>query len=128
MMKIPKISEAEWEVMKALWAESPRSSAEVVKALTPHTHWKPNTIKTLLSRLVKKGAVAARKSGREHAYSPQFTEAQCIQAESKSFLLRVYDGSMMPMIVGFIQHDKLSREEIDQLRQLLDEMESEKRS
>lgn len=125
MMKTPKISEAEWEVMKVLWAASPRTSADVVEALASQTHWKPNTIKTLLARLVKKGAVTAAKANREHTYAPRYTEAQCVRAESQSFVSRVHDGSMMPMIAGFLQQEKLSPDEIARLRQLLDEMEKD---
>lgn len=125
MIKIPKISEAEWEVMKVLWARSPLGSAEIVEELAPRTSWKPNTIKTMLARLVKKGAVTARQSNREYTYAPLVTEAQCVRAESRSFVSRMYDGSMMPMIAGFLQQEKLSPEEIAQLRQLLDEMEKD---
>jgi len=120
--KIPKISKAEWEVMKVLWAGSPLMSADIVETLSPGTGWKPNTIKTLLARLVKKGAVAADKSGREFLYRPLVDEAQCVRAESRSFASRVYSGAMMPMIAQFLQEEKLSREEIDELRRLLDEM------
>ena len=125
MKKTPKISESEWEVMKALWLNAPVTSMEIVTMLAPHTDWKPNTIKTLLARLVKKEAVKTEKSGREFLYSPVVTESQCIRAESKSFLSRVYRGNVMPLIAGFIQDEKLSKQEIADLRQLLDDLEKE---
>lgn len=107
--------------MRVLWVDSPRTSADVVEALAPHTDWKPNTVKTLLARLVKKGAVTSAKDNREHRYSPQFTEAQCARAEGKSFLKRVYGGGMMPMIANFLEQENLTPTEIAELRRLLDE-------
>jgi BlaI family penicillinase repressor len=121
--KNPKISDAEWEVMRTLWATAPRTSAEIVAEVVPRTHWKPNTIKTLLARLVKKGAVSASGSGRDYSYSPLFTETQCVRAASRSIASRISDGSLMPLIAGFLQHERLSREEIQRLRKLLDELE-----
>jgi len=122
MSKIPKISDAEWEVMKFLWAESPKTSAELIDALLPDRGWKPNTTKTLLARLVKKGAVVTEKSGREYLYRPRVSEEQCVKAESRSFASRVYSGAMMPMIAQFLKEEKLSKEEIRELRRLLDDM------
>lgn len=123
----PRISEAEWEVMKVLWARAPRTGNEVVKTLQPLTHWQPTTVKTLLTRLVKKGALYSEKIGREHAFVPVVTEAQCTREEARSFLKRVYNGATMPMIAGFLQSEKLSTDEILSLRQMLDDIERKAR-
>ena len=123
MGRTPKISEAEWEVMKVLWARAPRTGNEVVEALKKRTGWRPTTVKTLLARLMKKGAVAGEKRGREYAFVPAVAEAQCVRKEARSFLKRVYNGATMPMIAGFLHNEKLSREEISSLRRMLDEIE-----
>ncbi|MHC4713612.1 MAG: BlaI/MecI/CopY family transcriptional regulator [Planctomycetota bacterium] len=118
--KQPKISESEWLIMRVLWRRSPRTANEVVDELTPQTPWKPKTIKTLLSRLVKKGAVGFSKKGRAYDYHPLLTEAESVRAESRSFLERVYGGALAPMLAHFLEDDRLSPEEIDRLRRILD--------
>lgn len=123
MRNLPRISDAEWEVMRVLWAGAPRTSAEIVDALATPQKWKPNTIKTLLQRLVKKGAIGAQAGARGYIYTPSVTEAQCVRAESKSFVTRVYGGGTLPLIANFLQQEKLSAEEIQHLRTMLDELE-----
>jgi len=118
----PNISAAEWEVMKICWLKSaPCTANEIVKALEQSTNWKPNTIKTLIGRLVKKGALGFKEEGRVYIYNPLVTEQDCIQAESNSFLTRVFGGALKPMLVTFLQEKKLSQEDIEELKQLLEE-------
>ena len=121
MKKIPKISETEWQVMKTLWLESPMTANQVVERLERITTWKPKTVKTLLNRLVNKKAIGFDREGRTYLYYPIVTENECRKAESQSFLERVYGGAFNAMFVHFLQDMDLSREEIEQLRQLLDE-------
>lgn len=116
----PKISAAEWEVMKILWAKSPATANEVVEALRPKTSWKPKTIKTLINRLVSKGAVGFEKNGREYHYSPQITEDECIKAETTSFLQRAGKAAVKPMLAAFIEEQQLSNDDIAELKQILD--------
>jgi len=118
----PNISAAEWEVMKICWLKSaPCTANEIVKVLEQSTDWKPNTIKTLIGRLVKKGALGFKEEGRVYIYNSLVTEQDCIQAESKSFLTRVFGGALKPMLVTFLQEEKLSQEDIEELKQLLEE-------
>lgn len=118
----PNITAAEWEIMKICWSKpAPCTANEIVKALEESTDWKPNTIKTLIGRLVKKGALGFREEGRVYIYSPLVTEEECIQAESKSFLARVFGGALKPMLVTFLQEEKLSQDDIEELKQLLEE-------
>lgn len=121
MSQIPRISEAEWEVMKVLWARAPQTANEVVDALADSMDWKPNTVKTLLSRLVKKEALGFNQDGKMYSYYPLVKESECVKAESQSFLQRVYGGSLKPMLLHFLDDDALSAEEIDELKKLLEE-------
>ena len=68
MKKVPRISESEWMVMRVLWERSPLTANEVVERLSSKARWKPKTVKTLIDRLVKKGAVKFEKEGRRHKY------------------------------------------------------------
>ena len=119
MTKVPKISESEWQVMKVLWAHNPSTANEIVEALSAQTTWKPKTIKTLLNRLVQKKAVGFKKKGREYHYHPLAEEADCIKAESHSFLRRVYGGALMPMLAAFLESEELSAEDAKELKEIL---------
>ena len=78
MKRTPKISEAEWEVMKVLWERSPRTANDVVEELTGKTAWKRETIRTLINRLVGKKVLKYEKKGRQYHYSPRVSQAECI--------------------------------------------------
>lgn len=121
MSQIPRISEAEWEVMKVFWQSSPASANDVIEALSDDKDWKPATVKTLINRLLKKKALGFHKEGKTYLYSPLVTEEECIRAESKSFLKRLYGGALKPMFVQFLKEEKLTEEEIKELKQILDE-------
>ena len=116
----PQISDAEWIVMKVLWERSPLASKEVIDALSGATHWKPKTIHTLLARLVRKGALLARKEGREYQFSPAVKAADCQRSESHSFLDRVFDGDVAPFLACFVRNNKLTRAEVEELKRILD--------
>lgn len=120
MKPTPQISDAEWRVMRVLWEQAPLTATEVVDALAGVQEWHPRTIKTLLSRLVSKGALKYREQGRAYLYEPAVPEAECIRAESRSFLSRVFGGAFSPLLVQFIEETPLTPQEIEELRQLLD--------
>jgi BlaI family transcriptional regulator, penicillinase repressor len=119
----PRISESEWLVMNELWRKSPQNAAEVIAALKDQRDWGAATVKTLLSRLVTKGALGFTKQGREYNYFPKVAREQCVQAESRSFMDRVFGGAVTPMLAAFLEREPLSREDLQALRRLLDEKE-----
>jgi BlaI family penicillinase repressor len=119
MKGTPKISEAEWEVMRVLWIKNPLTANKIVEKLTATTHWKATTIRTLINRLVEKNVVGYEKKGREYNYYPLLAEVDCIQAESNSFLRRVYRGALSPILSAFIENEELSPEDIKALKRIL---------
>jgi BlaI family penicillinase repressor len=121
MKKIPSISEAEWEIMKVFWSKAPSTANEVVQSLMGNKEWKPNTIKTLISRLVTKNALGYKEDGRSYLYFPLVTEDECRKAESRSFLNKIYGGSLTPMLLNFLQEEKLSEQDIEELKRILNE-------
>lgn len=121
MNKVPRISEAEWEVMRVFWSRQPALTALEVVDLLGRNDWKPTTVKTLISRLVKKRALGFRESGRVYYYYPLVTREECVRAESHSFLERVYGGALQPMLVNFIRDGRLTEEELADLKRLLEE-------
>ena len=118
MNNMPRITEAEWQVMRVLWQKHPVTANDVVEALD-HMYWNPRTVKTLLNRLVKKGALDFKQQGRRYDYYPLVTEDQVVREERKSFIKRVYDGAAMPMLAAFLEEEDLSREDIDRLKAIL---------
>lgn len=123
-----EISDAERQVMKVIWqSDTPLNTNEVVAHLETSTAWKPKTIHTLLSRLVKKGALQYEKSGRVFVYTPLVHEPEILAHENDSFLKRFYGGTLNPMVVNLLEQDKLSDDDIISLRRILDEKLSEKR-
>lgn len=121
MSSIPKISEAEWEVMKIIWDKNPRSANEIIKDLEGSTDWKPKTVKSLISRLLKKNAIGFNEEGRTYYYYPLVNEKECVREESKSFIERVYNGVAKNMLLNFIEDKKLTEEDLDDLKRILDD-------
>ena len=115
------ISEAEYQVMKLIWDKAPVSTKEVTEILADESSWKPKTIQTLLSRLVKKGAIGYKKEGRVFVYTPLIKEEDYVEQESSSFLNKFYDGALNSMVVNFLEQDKLTENDIDELKKILDE-------
>lgn len=120
MKSVPQISDAEWKVMKVIWAKSPITANQVVERLADEESWQPKTIKTLLNRLVKKKAIGYEPNGREYHYHPLVGECECVNLESRSFLKRVYGGAVKPMLAALIESERLSAEDIKELKQILD--------
>ena len=122
MQKHISISESEWVVMKIIWNEPPKTLQEILSELV-HTAWSPTTIQTYLARLVKKGALTTKRQGKGYLYYPAISENDCQLAESKSFLSRVYDGSLSQMVKGFVNSGSLSKDELSELKRLILEQE-----
>ncbi|OBZ13253.1 MULTISPECIES: BlaI/MecI/CopY family transcriptional regulator [Bacillales] len=123
MIKLPQITDAEWEVMKILWAKEECPSSEIVKQLTETMDWSPKTIRTLLNRLVQKEAVGINKdeSRRAQMFYPLVSENEYLQSETKTFLQKLYGGAIKPMLANFLQEKKLTEQEINELKQLFDD-------
>ena len=120
-----RVSEAESVVMEVLWRNSPLAADEVVAALGDSQQWQEPTIKTLLNRLLKKGAIAAEKDGRRYLYSPVLAREAWIQGESEGLLERLFEGRVAPLVAHFSRQRKLSAKDIRELRALLEEIDDE---
>ncbi|MGV7210190.1 BlaI/MecI/CopY family transcriptional regulator [Oxalobacteraceae bacterium A2-2] len=119
------ISEAESMVMEVLWNASPRTAEEVVAALAGRQPWQEATVKTLLNRLLKKGALSAQKDGRRFLYSPVLTREQWVEGKSGSLIDRLFGGRIAPLVAHFGQHRKLSKTDLAELKRLVQEFDDE---
>jgi predicted transcriptional regulator len=122
---VPKsiaISEAESRVMDVLWrVGGPASSEDVVKALAKQ-QWQETTVKTLLGRLLRKGAIKASRDRRRYLYVPVLTREQWLSFESTRLLDRLFGGRVAPLVAHFGQHHRLSKQDIADLKRLIAEM------
>jgi BlaI family penicillinase repressor len=118
-----RISEAEWEVLGVVWAKEPVPASEVVEQLSGRKRWRPRTTRTLLDRLVKKGALAFEQDGRRFLYRSKVSLKESIRAQSRSLLDRFFGGQPASMLAHLVQETVLSPEEIKTLKRILSEKE-----
>lgn len=123
MPKAPKISDAEWSVMDVIWNGAPITANQVVEALSARSGWNPRTIKTMLNRLTRKGALKYESEGNRYIYRPAVSRESCVRGESRSFLQRVFGGNVGPMLAHFVEDAKLTPQQIEELRKLLNQKE-----
>lgn len=117
-----QISEAESVVMDVLWKRQPLSAEDVVASLSGQQDWQEATVKTLLNRLLNKGAISAEKDGRRYLYAPVLQRDAWVQGESESLLERMFGGRVAPLVAHFSEQRKLSSKDIADLRKLLEEL------
>ena len=118
--KQPYVTESEYEVMKVLWSEDKKFTlADVMAALT-HKKWKRTTIATLLTRLADKGAISYERKGNAHHYYPILKQEEYNVRETKTFLEKVYNGSVKSLVASLYENEELSKEHIDGLKKMFD--------
>ncbi|MEO6081298.1 MAG: BlaI/MecI/CopY family transcriptional regulator [Steroidobacteraceae bacterium] len=120
----PQISDAEWQVMKVLWEHSPITSNELCERLTgarqgPAKQWHPKTIRTMLTRLARKQAVGTKVKDGVYHYLALVSREDCTRHAAHSFLDRVFDGALTPMVAHLVARRALSDEEKRELKKLL---------
>jgi BlaI family transcriptional regulator, penicillinase repressor len=120
MRELPQISDAEWQVMKVLWEHAPATANDLHEQLAPVTQWHLKTIRTMLTRLARKGAVAAKMIDGVSHYSALVSREECTRDAAQSFMHRVFDGALAPMVAHLISRQALSEEEKRELRSLLE--------
>lgn len=116
-----KISDSEWEIMKIIWINPNCTAQDIIEQLKDSQKWKPKTIKTLISRLIDKNIVGFEQLGREYKYYSLVNEEECRKTENKSFLQKVYNGSLKSLLLNFIEEENLSKEDIEDLKAILKE-------
>ena len=118
MKQIPRISEAEWEVLGVLWKRAPLTANEVFESFQERT-WKLSTVRTFLARLEKKGVVKSHNQDNAKTYSAVIGREECVGQISQSFLDRVFEGATAALLVHFVKSKKLSDGELAELQAIL---------
>jgi BlaI family penicillinase repressor len=118
-MRAIKISTAEWEVMQVLWRDAPLPVSTLVRELAARKGWRSSTTRTLLRRLIQKGAVTVRDAQRPYLYQPKLRQTDCARSESRSLLERFFGGNPVEMLVQLAEQTPLSPEDVKRLRRIL---------
>ena len=116
-----KLTDAEWTVMNALWEKSPANARDVLEHCAAQTSWAYTTVKTILSRLVEKGALKVRMRANTSIYQPLVSREVARHSAVSSLLERAFDGAFGPMVHFLVQDKKLNKKERQELLRLLRE-------
>jgi len=117
----PTLAPAEWEIMNVLWDGGAMAARDVYAALPADHRWAYKTVKTLLSRLVAKGAIEYDQIGNSYLYRPAVARDQMVRQEVRSVFDRIMSEALSPVLAHFIEQADLSDEEINELKRKLDE-------
>lgn len=123
-----QITDAEWEVMLGVWEAEGQTPSEIIARVQPLRQRSHRTIRTLLSRLVEKGAVSVRVDGSQHLYSAAISREQCIRTAATSFTQRFFGGDLKSLLLHFVESDSLTQQEAEELRKRLGELASPTKS
>lgn len=118
------ISQAELRVLEVLWENSPLSASQIVNALEDVESWHHRTIKTLITRLLKKKVIHYNQDGNRYFYYPLLNKNEYLKTASYSFISRLFGGKISPLIAHFAKNEKISKEDIQELKEILKELES----
>ena len=125
-MKID-LSNSEWKLMRRLWERAPRTITELTAAVRDETGWSKNTVITMLSRLEAKGAVTHTPGGRAKLYTPLLDRRDAAREETKSFLGKVYGGSLGLMMSAMVESRELTEADLAELTAILEKAGGEKK-
>jgi BlaI family transcriptional regulator, penicillinase repressor len=115
------ISAAEWEIMNVVWDCAPVPASDIVERLEQKKGWHARTTRTLIDRLVRKGALRTKPEGKRFLFSPKVTREQCVQKESRSFQERVFGGEPAAMLIHLVKQTSFTPDEIKELQRILEE-------
>ena len=123
-----RISSAESQIMEALWARGALTPDEVVAEVGPANGWARNTVRVLITRLLKKGAISsAKEDDGRFLYRPVLARSAYVQAESQHLLDRLFEGRLAPLVAHFAQHRQLTAEDVATLKALIAEIDDDRR-
>src|SRR5688572_2834289 len=122
---IASISDAEVEVLQQLWTEAPLSAQDIIERMEKNGTAHPKTIKTLINRLLTKGALRFKEENRKYQYFPVVKKTDFYRVKTDSFLNKLFDGELSPLVSFFSSQKKLSDKQIEELKQLIDKLEAD---
>ena len=120
-----KISGAESQIMEALWRKGPLTPDGVIAEVGEAHGWAPGTVKTLITRLLRKKAIEGRREAEGYFYRPLLSRTDYVQSESQSLVDRLFDGEVAPLVAAFAEHRALTPKDIQLLKKLISDLDDE---
>jgi predicted transcriptional regulator len=120
-----QISEAESRIMEVLWRKTPLTAEQIIAKVGDANGWAPGTVRTLITRLLKKKAIAGAREGEAYYYRPLIARAAWVQAESQGLLDRLFKGEVAPLVAHFAENRQLSARDLRQLKALIAKIEED---
>ncbi len=117
-----RISAAESLLMEALWRQSPLTAEQIAADVAGDQDWSEGTVKSLLNRLLTKGAIAAERDGRRYLYRPLTARGDYVHAESRGLIDRLFEGRLAPLVAHFSARETLTPEDVAELKRLIAEI------
>ncbi len=114
-----QITDAEWDVMQAAWQADDQIAGDIIAAVQEIRDWNHRTIRTLITRLVDKGAIGVRIEGNRHLYHALVSKDECVRSAAKSFSERIFSGDIKSLLVHFVENEAISQDELNDIRALL---------
>lgn len=121
----PEISNAEFDVLDVIWDDNPVTANEVIERLNQRKNWHDKTVKTLLGRLVKKEVLSFEKQQRQYLYFPLIARDEYTKKETTNFVSRLFKGKITPMVAGFANQNTLSKQDVKELKALIEQWEKD---
>jgi len=123
--KVPSISSAELKVLKILWEDSPLTASQIVNLLEGVESWSNRTVKSLINRLLKKKAISYNQDRNRYLYYPLLKKNDYLHTTSNSFINRLFGGKISPLVAHFVKQEKISKDDLQELKAILQELESD---
>ena len=120
-----KISDAERQIMEALWRGKPLSPEDILSQVGPANGWADGTVRTLVHRLLRKKAIAGKKEKSGYLYRPLISREDFLQEESRGFLDRLFEGQVAPFVAHLAKHRTLTPKDIQKLKALIKDLEKD---
>lgn len=125
--RIPRIPDAEREVMQVLWRnECPITTGQITELLNEKRPWTLSAVQTLLTRLAGKGFVSSEKIGRSRWYTPLVSEREYLRCEGKTFFQRVGESSLTGFVATLYDNESITDSDLDELQRFIDEKKKQK--
>ena len=119
-MNVKRLPDSEFELMKIIWrSEPPITTSQIMERLDEDNHWKPQTVLTMLVRLMEKGFLSSTRVGRERNYTPIIAEEKYMNVETGDFIARYRGNSVGSLVKTMYDGKSLSKEDLKELKKWL---------
>jgi BlaI family transcriptional regulator, penicillinase repressor len=117
--KDARISDAELQLLQLLWDESPLGATDIAERVPPGRSWSLTTVKTLLSRLVAKGALTTESEGRRFRYRPAIARETIAARQAGGLIDKLFGGRVSPLVAQLAEQREIDPQDLDELEALI---------